>query len=151
MLVGTVMSRKPVTVERDHTVLHVARVLKEEDVGAVVVVDGKGRPIGICTDRDLAVRAFLAEGAGVGEQPVDRIMTRPVVTVDEDTLMFDLLRLMARKRIRRVPVVDGRTQSLRGIVSMDDIILLLTTELANVAEVLGHSSRVLGDRASEEE
>ena len=151
MLVGDIMSRKPVTVDRDHTVLHVSRLMREQEVGAVVVVDGKGRPIGICTDRDIAVRAFALQGGSPAALPVDRIMTRPVVTVDEDTLLFDLLRIMAKKRIRRMPVVHPATQSIVGMVSMDDIILLLTTELTNVAEVLGHSSRVLGDRATEEE
>ncbi len=150
MLVGAIMSRKPVTVDRDHTVLHVARVMSEQDIGAVVVVDGKRRPIGICTDRDVAVRGFLSKEPNPGGVPVDRIMTKPVVTVDEDTLLFDLLRLMAKKKVRRMPVVDSKTQAMVGLVSMDDIILLLTTELVNVAEVLGHSSRVLGDQTGEE-
>jgi CBS domain-containing protein len=151
MLVGAIMSRKPVTVDRDHTVLHVARLMREREVGAVVVVDGRARPIGICTDRDIATRAFGAPAANPGALPVDRIMTSPVVTVDEDTLLFDLLRLMAKKRVRRMPVVDARSNAIRGMVSMDDIILLLTTELANVAEVLGHSSRVFGDDSRSEE
>jgi CBS domain-containing protein len=151
MLVGAIMSRKPVTVERDHTVLHVARLMREQDVGAVVVVDEERRPIGICTDRDLAVRAFAKQGASPSSQPVDRIMTKPVFTVDEDVLLFDVLRLMARKRIRRMPVVDPKSRAMVGMASMDDIILLLTTELTNVAEVLGHSSRVLGDRSGEDE
>jgi CBS domain-containing protein len=157
MLVGAIMSREPVTVERDHTVLHVARMMREKNIGAVVVVDGKRRPIGICTDRDVATRAFLSPGKNAGAIPVDRIMTRPVVTVDQDTLLFDLLRLMAQKSIRRVPVVDPKTQVVQGLVSTDDIILLLTTELSNLAEILGHSSQALnskgeeGDSESEEE
>ncbi|HEU4396180.1 MAG TPA: CBS domain-containing protein [Planctomycetota bacterium] len=150
MLVGAIMSRKPVTVGRDHTVLHVARVMREKEVGAVIVVDGRGRPIGICTDRDVTMRAFL-QGGNPAAIPVDRIMTKPVVAVAEDTLIFDLLRLMARKGIRRAPVVDAQDQKVVGLVSVDDIILLLTTELANVAEVLGTSSRVLGKRSGEEE
>ena len=149
MLVGAIMSRRPVTVERDHTVLHVARLMREQAVGAVVVVDGRGRPLGICTDRDLAIRALAGPHADPGAVPVDQVMTRPVVTADEDTLLFDLLRLMARKRIRRAPVVNSDRKVI-GLVSMDDIVLLLTTELSNVAEVLGHSSRTLGDASSDE-
>jgi len=150
MLVGAIMSRKPITVGRDHTVQHVARLMRDKEVGAVVVVDGRGRPIGICTDRDVTLRALLA-GGSPGQIPVDRIMSKPVVAVAEDTLIFDLLRLMARKGIRRAPVVDAADQRVVGVVSVDDIILLLTTELANVAEVLGTSSRVLGKRSAEEE
>ena len=150
MLVGAIMSREPVTVERDHTVLHVARLMKSQNVGAVVVVDEQRHAVGICTDRDLAVRAFAGKHRNPGSLPVDRVMSRPVITADEDTLLFDLLRGMAAKRIRRVPVVD-RASAVIGLVSMDDVILLLTTELSNVAEVLGHSSRVLGSKAPEEE
>ena len=150
MLVGAIMSRKPVTVERDHTVLHVARLMKDENVGAVVVVDEQRRAVGICTDRDLAIRAFAGSHKDPGSLPVDRVMSRPVVTADEDTLLFDLLRGMAVKRIRRVPVAD-RSGAIVGMVSMDDVVLLLTTELSNVAEVLGHASRTLGDAAKPEE
>ena len=150
MLVGAIMSRKPVTVDRDHTVLHVARTMAEQSIGAVVVVDGKRRPIGICTDRDVTVRAFLAKDGNPGATPVDRIMSKPVVTVDEDMLLFDALRLMAGKKIRRLPVVDPASQAIVGMLSVDDAILLLTTELSNVAEVLGHSSRVLGDQTGDE-
>ena len=143
MLVAAIMSRKPVTVERDHTVLHVARLMKENGVGAVIVVDARGRAIGICTDRDVAVRGLAGGHDDPGALPVDRIMTSPVVTAVEDSLLFDLLRLMAKKSIRRVPVV-GEDRKVVGLVSVDDIVLLLTTELANVAEVMGHSSRALG-------
>lgn len=150
MLVGAIMSRKPVTVQRDHTILHVARLMREKEIGAVVIVDDRGRPDGICTDRDLAIRGMAGPHRDPGGVPVDRIMTRPVVTAEEDTLVFDLLRTMAERRIRRAPVVNERKEVV-GMVSMDDIILLLTTELANVADVLGHSSRVLGEKAVEEE
>ena len=118
MLVGAIMSRKPVTVGRDHTVLHVARVMREKEVGAVIVVDGRGRPIGICTDRDVTMRALL-QGGNPGEIPVDRIMSKPVTAVAEGTLIFDLLRLMARKGIRRAPVVDAQDQKVVGLVSVE--------------------------------
>jgi CBS domain-containing protein len=150
MLVGAVMSRSPVTADRDHTVLHVARLMREKNVGAVVVVDGAGRALGICTDRDIVTRAFAAPG-NPAAHPVDRIMSKPVITVDEDTLLFDLLRMAAEKKVRRVPVVDPSTKKVIGMVSLDDALLMLTTELSNVAEVLGHSSKVLGARTPEEE
>ncbi len=150
MLVGAVMSRNPVTVDRDHTVLHVARLMRERNVGAVVIVDGGGRAVGICTDRDIVTRGFGLPG-NPAVLPVDRIMTKPVLTVDEDTLLFDLFRMTAEKRVRRVPVVHPSTKKVIGMVSLDDAMLVLTTELSNVAEVLGHSSKVLGVRATEEE
>jgi len=150
MLVGAVMSRNPVTVDRDHTVLHVARLMREKNVGSVVIVDGAGRAIGICTDRDIVTRAFAAPGSP-SSHPVDRIMSKPVFTVDEDTLLFDLLRMLAEKRFRRVPVVNPQTKTVIGMVTIDDAFLVLTTELANIAEIMGHSSKGLGSTAAEEE
>ncbi|MHC4820346.1 MAG: CBS domain-containing protein [Planctomycetota bacterium] len=144
MLVGAIMSGSPVTVRGDHTVLHVAHLMQEKDVGAVVVLDDNGQAIGIVTDRDITCRTFGSKDMNPGTIPVDEVMSRPAVTAGEDTLIFDLLRNMAELRIRRMPIVDSEEKVI-GMVSMDDIILLLTTELANVAEVLGSASRVLGD------
>ena len=148
MLVGAIMSTNPVTVERDHTVLHVARLMRERHIGAVVVVDEDGCPEGILTDRDIAVRAF--QSPDPGSVPVDKIMTRNPYSAGEDTLIFDLLREMARRKIRRVPILDS-DGTIIGMVSMDDVILILTTELGNVAEVLGAASRGLNVPGGEEE
>jgi CBS domain-containing protein len=149
MLVGSVMSRDPVVIDGDHTVQAVARLLRERDVGAVVVVDEAGRAVGMLTDRDLAVRALAARPKDPGSLPVDRIMSSPVFTAHEDTLVFDLLREMAKRRIRRVPITDAEKRVI-GVVSMDDLILLLVTEFANVAEVLGANSRALGPKSKDE-
>lgn len=134
MLVEAITQRDVATVERDHTVLRAARVMKEQNVGAVVVVDEKHRPIGILTDRDIAVRIVAADESA--ERPVDLVMSHPVFAVSENALVFDTLRLMAKHHIHRVPVVDA-DKRLVGIVNISDAMLLLTTEQANVAEVLG--------------
>ncbi len=147
MLAAAIMSRNPVTVDGDHTVLHVARLMRDRDVGSVVVVDSRGRPRGIVTDRDLAVRVLPSEGVDL-RTPVDRVMSHPVFSCGEDELLFDLLRSMAERRIRRCPVVDAQGAAV-GMVSMDDVMLLLTTELSNVAEVLGSASRGLKDDSEE--
>lgn len=144
MLVGAIMSRTPVTVTRDHTVRKVARLMREKSIGSVVVVDGDGLPQGIVTDRDVAIRALDGSHGDPGSVPVDAVMSRPVFTVDEDTLMFDLLRDMASRRIRRAPVVNARGAVI-GMVAMDDIILLLAAEFGNVAEVLGSASHALDE------
>jgi len=160
MLAEAIMSRSPETVVADHTVLHAARVMKDRNVGAVVVVDEERRPIGILTDRDLATRVVAAGSGGLpsdpGQIPVDRVMSKPVITAGRDTLIFDILRLMSSKRVRRIPIVDSKKRML-GLVSIDDAMVLLTTELANVADVLGNSSRAFqpevaaARRATEEE
>lgn len=134
MLVDAITQREVATVERDHTVLRAARVMREMNVGEVVVVDEKRRPIGILTDRDIAVRIVAADESP--ERPVDIVMSHPVYAVSENALVFDTLRLMAKHHVHRVPVVDA-DKRIVGIVHISDAMMLLTTEQANVAEVLG--------------
>ena len=134
MLVDAIVQRDVATVGRDHTVLRVARLMKEGNVGAVVVVDDKHRPIGIVTDRDITLRV-VAGGLDV-ETPVDMVMTHPVYAVSENSLVFDTLRAMAKHHVHRVPVISADSR-LIGIVNISDAMMLLTTEQANVAEVLG--------------
>ncbi len=140
MLVDAIMNTDVVTVTRDHTVLRAARLMRDQGVGSVVVVDDHRRPIGVLTDRDVAVK-LVADNKSP-ETPVDEVMSHPVFAVPESTLIFDLLREMSRRKVHRVPVID-EDKRIVGIVSVDDALLLLTTELANVADVMGHRIRTL--------
>ena len=139
MLVDAIMNSTVVTCTRDHTVLRAARIMREENVGSVVVVDDDSRPIGVLTDRDITV-TLVAEGRSP-ETPVDEVMSHPVFAVSQDTLIFDLLREMSRRKIHRVPVLDSERKVV-GVVSVDDALMLLTTELVNVADVMGHRTRM---------
>lgn len=134
MLVEAIMRRDVVTVERDHTALRVARLMKENRTGVAVVVDEKRRPIGVITDRDLATRIVADERAN--DTPVDVFMSHPVHAIAEDALVFDCLRAMAKHRVHRMPVIDAEARIV-GIVNVADSLLLLTTELANITEVMG--------------
>ena len=140
MLVDAIMNTEVVTVTRDHTVLRAARLMREQNVGSVIVLDDHQRPIGLLTDRDITIKLVADERAA--ETPIDEIMSSPVYAVPETTLIFDLLREMSRRKVHRVPVID-ENKRLIGIVSVDDALLLLTTELVNVADVMGHRTRVL--------
>lgn len=140
MLVDAIMNTEVVTVTRDHTVLRAARLMREQNVGSVIVLDDHSRPIGLLTDRDITVK-LVADERGP-DTPIDEIMSTPVYAVPETTLIFDLLREMSRRKVHRVPVIDEHKR-LIGIVSVDDALLLLTTELVNVADVMGHRTRVL--------
>lgn len=134
MLVEAIMQTAAATVDRDHTALRAARLMKEKGVGSVVVIDEKGRPVGLVTDRDLAVK-LLSEGKSP-ETPVDEIMSHPVYAVSRDALVFDTLREMARRHVHRMPVIDAESKKLVGVVTAEDALMLLTTELANIADVM---------------
>jgi CBS domain-containing protein len=137
MLVEAIMQTGVATVDRDHTALRAARLMREKNVGSVVVVDEKGRPVGMVTDRDIAVKV-VAEGKNP-ETPVDEIMSHPVFAVSQDSLTFDALREMARRHVHRMPVIDAKTKELIGVVTAEDALMLLTTELANISEVMSHA------------
>ena len=137
MLVDAIMQTGVATVDRDHTALRAARLMREKEIGSVVVVDEKGRPVGVLTDRDVTVK-LVAEGRS-SETPVDELMSHPVYAVSSDALIFDTLREMARRHVQRMPVIDASTKQLVGVVCACDALMLLTTELANISEVLANN------------
>jgi CBS domain-containing protein len=106
-----------VTAPPDTPVHAVAALMRDHNVGSVVLVDQAGRPIGMVTDRDLAVD-ILAEAADP-ETPAESCATAPVVTGDVDMDLEEAAALMVGHRIRRLPVMDGDV--LTGIVTLDDI------------------------------
>ncbi len=139
-LLSEVINRNVVTVSPTAALSEAAYLMMNEDIGALVVVDGEMRPVGIITDRDLVVSA-IAEGVNPDEVTVEEIMTKDPVTVDEDTDIFEMLSLLSENSIRRLPVKRG--VRLAGIVSVDDLIVVVATELVNLAMALSSKSKVL--------
>ena len=97
------------------------RRMRDGGIGTLVVVDALGRPLGIVTDRDVALRC-VAEGHDPKRTPLDRLMSNPAAWTHLGTSLEDVLAEMARLRVRRLPVVDER-ERLVGIVSLDDALL----------------------------
>lgn len=117
-------------VHADATAHAAARVMHHDAVGCVVVVDERERPVGILTDRDLAVRAVAVSNAP-HELRVADLMTPDPVAVTPETSMRDALLLMRRRGVRRLPVVrDGRAV---GMVSLDDVLEELSRDLRDLA------------------
>jgi CBS domain-containing protein len=111
----------------------VAQLMDEETVGSVVIVE-EGRPQGIVTDRDLAIEV-VARGGDASSQTAADVMSEQVETVDVDSGIFDVLRVMADAKVRRIPAVDADGQ-LAGIVTFDDFVILLGRELDLLGEVV---------------
>ncbi len=123
-----------ITCAKATTVAAVARLMRDEHVGAVVVLEGR-RPAGIVTDRDLALRV-VANGLA-GEVPVSDVMTPDPACVHDESGVADAAQLMREHGVRRLPVVTGEGD-LFGIVTLDDILSLLGEELASLAAAVGH-------------
>jgi CBS domain-containing protein len=114
--IGDVMTEDVVTAEADRTLAEVGALMRDHNVGSVVILEG-GRQVAIVTDRDLAL-VVVADGVDRSE-PVGRHATRPLVTGDVQMELEEAAALMVQHRIRRLPVVDG--DRLAGIATLDDL------------------------------
>ena len=131
--------RKPlITAAVDDDVDAIARAMREEHVGAVVIVDAAAHPIGIVTDRDIVCRV-VANGLSPRATRVRDVMTRdPQVVTTMDTIDAALFR-MRQSGLRRLPIVD-RAGRLAGLVSLDDLLVLFSAELGQAASAVRENS-----------
>lgn len=125
-----IMTKNVRTATPAMSVREAALFMREGDMGAVPVVDGK--LIGIITDRDIVVRV-VAEGKDPAT-PISEAMTTELFTVTPDDFVFEAIRLMGDKQVRRVPVIDSDGK-LVGIIAMADV-ALETEDQREIAETL---------------
>ena len=116
MRIGDVMTEAVVTAPRHATVGDVAELMRDRNVGSVVICEG-GRPVGVITDRDLAL-AVVADRVDPDTQ-VGAHASRPIVTGEVEMHIEEAVALMIQHRVRRLPVTDGA--GLVGIVTIDDL------------------------------
>jgi CBS domain-containing protein len=119
-----------VTGRPDESLASIAHLMQEHNIGAVVIVEDQ-RPVGIITDRDLAM-AVGAQGIPLQTQ-VQNVMTRHVIAIPEDAGVFTATKYMRESQVRRLPIVD-RQDRLVGIVTLDDLLRCIGRELYNLVE-----------------
>jgi len=127
MNIRDVMTPNPRSVSPEDSIQSAARIMREEDTGAVPVVD-QGRPVGIVTDRDIVVRA-VAEGEL--NRPVRDIVSGDIVTARPDMSTREAAQLMSDHQVRRLPVVEH--ERLVGIVSLGDLAVKDSDDRAGTA------------------
>lgn len=117
-----IMTEEPETVGPDTTLEEVARKMRDLDVGIIPVVEGdqNRRLRGVITDRDITVRA-TAEGRDARSTKVSDVMTPEVGTVNKNDRIRDVLEVMRREQVKRVPVTD-RDGRLVGIIAEADLL-----------------------------
>lgn len=138
MKVGEACNRDVVVIDHSESAYEAANLMRENHVGDVVVVKYEGGvrvPIGIVTDRDLVLEIIVPQ---VDPQNVEagELFTRShleTVTVDDD--LEQALDIMHAQGIRRLPVVDGNDGSLVGIITIDDIVDLLSEQLSEIGRL----------------
>jgi CBS domain-containing protein len=127
--------RRPIrTLGPDASCVEAAAMMRDDRIGAVVVADDSGRVLGIVTDRDLAVRVIAAgrEPKGVA---LREIMSGEPIYLSRTRNLAQLLATMRELGVRRVPVVDDDGR-VRGLVSFDDVLVLLADQLEDLAQVV---------------
>jgi len=126
-----IMTTNVTSVTTTAPIREAAAMMRDGDIGSLPVVEN-GRLVGIVTDRDIVVRA-IAEGADASTS-ISAAMTADVFSVRPDDFVFEAIRLMGDKKVRRIPVVsdDGK---LAGIIAMADIALEVEDE-REIAETL---------------
>ena len=121
MKIQDVMTRNPSCVDPETPAREAARLMKDQDVGVLPVVDGDGRRlVGVVTDRDIAIRV-VAEGREPDTRVRDVMSGDSLTTCRQDGDLDEVMSLMAREQVRRIPIVDERG-SLVGIVSQADVV-----------------------------
>jgi CBS domain-containing protein len=116
MRISEIMTQGVVTADRGDTLQHVGELMRDRNVGSVVICEG-GRPVGVITDRDLAL-AVVADRIDASGAAGDHA-SRPIVTGEVEMHIEEAVALMIQHRIRRLPVTQG--DGLVGIVTIDDL------------------------------
>lgn len=136
MLVSDIMNAKGhevKTIHSDDTALCLAKRLKSEQVGALVVSDDGQSLDGIISERDLAY-GLAAHGAKLHGIAVSELMTKAVITCSPKETIVDVMRVMTQRRVRHLPVMDGNR--LIGLISIGDVLKHRLGEMQLEADVL---------------
>lgn len=138
MAIGEICSREVVICSRETSIESAAELMREHHVGALVVVDeradGSRIPIGILTDRDIAV-GVVAKGLPADHITVGEAMVPELVTGRESDGVAEAFAQMRAHGVRRMPVVDAQGR-LVGIVTADDLLDLLAEEMTAIARLI---------------
>lgn len=133
MALKALMTEDVTSLPSTASVLDAAKFMADMNVGSVIVTEN-GSPSGLITDRDVVTKV-LAQGKDAGTTKISEVMISPVVTIAEYKDIIDATELMSAHGFRRLPVVDAN-EKLTGVISLDDVLVLLGKEMQNIATTL---------------
>lgn len=139
MSIRDICTTDVVTIVENESLQKAAQIMRDEHVGALLVVEegGQGKevkPLGIVTDRDIVIKV-IAEKENIENLSVSEAVEENLVSVKPDAGIHEVLNIMRDKGVRRAPVIDD-AQKLIGIISTDDILNLLACEIKDVAGII---------------
>ncbi len=137
MPIGEICSREVVIIKRKESIFEAAKLMRSFHVGDVIVVeekDGSIVPVGILTDRDIVVE-IVAKNVPLDSVFVEDIMSTDLLFVHENRGVWDSIKCMRVKGVRRIIVVNGKG-GLVGIISVDDLVELFSEEMVDLVKAL---------------
>jgi CBS domain-containing protein len=137
LTVGELCTRNTVIAYRKTGINEAARLMREQHVGSLIVVDETvaGRlTVGVLTDRDI-VTAVVARDLNPSVLTVGDVMTTDPVTVREGNSVLDVLTVMRHKGVRRIPVTDAKGVLL-GVITLDDVLGVVSEQLRALVEAI---------------
>ena len=142
MSAGEYCNREVVVVDRGEPVRAAIDLMRDQHVGSLVVTEQQGAqltPVGILTDRDIVIK-ILAEDVDMDSVNIGDIMSNQLVKVSQDSSLLDAVSLMKQRGVRRLPVVNDQ-DGLVGILTVDDIIDLLSEQISNLVGLINNEQR----------
>jgi CBS domain-containing protein len=144
MKIGELCQREVMTVAPSDEVIAAARIMREKHIGYLIVTETfesrDVKPVGVLTDRDIVV-GVVARGIDPGTLRVGDIMTAQPVVVSEEADVSAALKQMRRIGVRRLPVVGHRGEIV-GVLSLDDVLDAVTSDLQSVAGSIRNERRI---------
>jgi CBS domain-containing protein len=121
-IVKGVMIKPVIKIDKDRSVHEAAKIMSEKSIGCIVTME-EGKPVGIATERDILQRV-VSKSLDASKVKMKDIMSKPLITIDENMPIIDAIRVMQKKNVRRLLVVEN--DELVGIVTQRDLLRALT-------------------------
>ena len=122
ILINKIMTPLPLVVANSYdSIFMISNLMKERKVSSIIIShqDDQNYPVGIITERDI-VRRVISNNKDPNHTKATEIMSKPLITIEANTYVYDVTVKMVKNKIRRLPVVKGKT--LSGIITITDII-----------------------------
>lgn len=137
MYIGEICNREVVVADKSSSITAIAKLMREYHVGSVVITEIQNEchiPVGIITDRDLVIE-IMAKAVSTASVTAGDIMTTELTMVRESHRLWDTIQLMCGKGVRRAPVINDENV-LIGIITVDDILEVVISELDNITRLM---------------
>jgi predicted transcriptional regulator len=135
MSIQKISSQEVTSISKFTSILEAVKLMKKNNVGTVIVVDQENNnPVGILTDRDIIIK-IICDEVNPHDVSVGDVMNDDLLILKTYQDINECLEMMCVKKVRRAPIVDENNK-LCGVVSMDDLLMLIADELSSLAKLV---------------